>query len=774
MHSSSPLYMESNTSSSFDRLFDPRSVAVIGASNIPGKWGFVIPLNIKLGRYKGHLFLVHPSEKRIQGSRAYPSLLSIEEDLDLVVIAIPAAGVPKAMRECAKKGVPNVLVISSNFSEAGEEGARLEREVAAIVREAGINMIGPNTMGMCSPPTSLYTMYSVAYPGPGNISFLSQSGNVGVQILGWATRVGVGIARYVNTGNEATMSSETLLEYLEQDKMTKVILMYIEGVKNGERFLNIARRVARTKPIIVLKSGGTAEGARAARSHSGSIAGDRRVFEAAATQAGVIIVRSSEELVEMAKAFSAFPVPKGNRVGIMTQGGGWGVVTADACSREGLHLPPLSHEMVEYISSLLPAFWSHGNPVDMVGTPQRSHHVSILEALAHSKDFDSVITLGTLLTLTASTWGTILLTFSRISRLIKGYSFGIFPFLYSVIGGARRSLRSHAKAKSSQGGRSGKTGGLNLQEFRQWDDMVFAAKVLEVMAETGKPIIAVGFNPDATHWIYKKTGLVSYGSPEKAAFTISQLSKYGAYQKRARERVEEAPPSIAVPERVTQLLHGKSGTLDEHEGKLLLKEFGIPLVEEEVASSVENALTSAERIGYPVCLKVVSPQILHKTEARGVALNISSPDALKKAYEEVLRNSRAHVPGAEIRGVLIQKMITEGTEVIAGITQDPQFGPVVLFGLGGVFVEVLKDVSMRVAPIVEVDAREMIDEIKGAPLLKGFRGRPPADLDSMVKVLLGLSSLACSLKDRIAEVDINPLMVSEKGARAVDALVVLR
>jgi len=766
--------MENNTSLSLDRLFDPRSIAVIGASNIPGKWGFVIPLNIKLGRYKGNLFLVHPKEKRIQGSRAYPSLLDIEQDLDLVVIAIPAAGVPKAMKECAKKGVPNVLVISSNFSEVGEEGARLEREVAAIALDAGINMIGPNTMGMCSPPTSLYAMYSVAYPGPGDISFLSQSGNVGVQILGWATSVGVGIARYVNTGNEATMSSDLLLEYLKQDKMTRVILMYIEGVKNGERFLNIARRVARTKPIIVLKSGGTAEGARAARSHSGSIAGDRRVFEAAAAQAGVIIVRSSEELVEMAKAFSAFPIPKGNHVGIMTQGGGWGVVTADVCSREGLQLPPLSHELTEYINSLLPAFWSHGNPVDMVGTPQRSHHVSILEALAHSEDFDSIITLGTLLTLTASTWGTILLTFSRISRLLKGFSFGIFPFLYSVIVGIRRSLRSQGRGKPSQAGRSGKTGGFNLQEFRLWDDMVFAAKVLKVMAETGKPIIAVGFNPDATHWIYKKTGLVSYGSPEKAAFTISQLSKYGAYQKRARERVEEAPPPIDVPERVSQLLQGKSGALDEHEGKLFLKEFGIPIVEEQVAVSLDNALNIAERIGYPVCLKVVSPQILHKTEAGGVALNISYPDALKKAYEDVLRNSKTYMPGAEIRGVLIQKMITGGTEVIAGITQDPQFGPVVLFGLGGILVEVLKDISMRIAPLLEGDAREMIEEIKGAPLLKGFRGRPPADLDSMVKVLLGLSTLAYSLKDRIQEVDINPLIVSEKGATAVDALVVLR
>lgn len=761
---------------SLDRIFEPRSVAVVGASNVPGKWGFVVPMNIRMGRFTGRLYFVNRTEKRILGARAYPSISAIEDTVDLALIMIPAAGVPQAINECAEKKIPGVVVISSNFSEVGEDGARLEREVVGLAREAGITLIGPNTMGICCPSSSLYAMFAAVYPSPGHIAFLSQSGNLGLQILGWGYKEGVGFSRFVNSGNEAMVSSESLLEYFGEDRRTKVILMYMEGMKDGERFLRAAARISRTKPIIVLKAGGTEAGARAARSHSGSIAGDRRVFEAAAAQAGIILVRNTEELIETAKTFAYLPVPAGKRVGIMTLGGGWGVVTADACSREGLALPPLPRGMVEGFNSFLPAFWSHGNPVDMVGTPQRSHHFRVLEEMTRSPEFDALISLGSLLSLTGSTLDTVGFALTRIWRLVRGFSFSIVPFAFSFVRGIMRALRSQPSPQKGAPQPSQRSGGINIPELRQWDDTVYAGRVMELMKEAGKPILTVGFNPESTRWIFKNTGLVTFRSPERTAATLARLVRYSSYRERKTVWGEGGGRSAAVPDGVSRLISGRTGPLDEHEGKLLLREFGVPITAEDVASSPDHALAIAGRIGYPVVLKVVSPQVLHKTEAGGVAVGIAGPDDLRVAYDNILTTVRARVPQAEIKGVLVQEMVKGGTEVIIGMTRDPQFGPVILFGLGGIYVEVLKDVSLRVAPITEEGAREMVNEIKGAPVLRGFRGKPPADIDAVVRALVELSSAAVALKDRIAEIDVNPLIVGEKGrgAKAVDALVVLR
>jgi acyl-CoA synthetase (NDP forming) len=382
---------------SFEPLFNPKSIAVVGASNAPGKWGFILPLNLVVGGYQGKLYYVNPQEKVIHGYRAYKNLLDIGEPVDLVVVTVPAKAVAGVLEECGKIGCKNLLVISAGFSETGAEGRAVEDRLTARANELGVRIIGPNCMGICSPPSRMFAMGAPVQPPAGNISFLSQSGNLGVQLLGWADRAGLGIARFVNSGNEAQTTCDKVLEYYGADPLTKVIIFYLEGIDHGERFLELARRISRSKPIVALKMGVTEAGAKAAASHSGAVATSHQVYRAMVRQAGIIEAGSTEELIDLARTFGNLPIPHGNRVGIMTLGGGWGVVTTDICSREGLDMPELSSQSIERIDRVLPAFWSRANPVDMVGTVHRTSHFEVMETLAEDPHFDSIISLGSLM-----------------------------------------------------------------------------------------------------------------------------------------------------------------------------------------------------------------------------------------------------------------------------------------------------------------------------------------------------------------------------------------
>lgn len=514
----------------FDKLFNPRSIAVVGASNLPGKWGFNMPLNIIGGGYRGELFMVNPREKRVLGFPAYASLRDVREDIDLVVVAIPARKVADVMQEAAEKGVKNAVIVSSNFSEAGEEGAALERRVAEIANAAGITIVGPNTMGIYSRTSSLCCLGAPVFPLPGGVSFVSQSGNLGVQLMTWGYRKGVGFSRFIGSGNAANTDIGDWLEFLGEDAETDTIILYIEGVKDGRKFLEIARRITPHKPVIALKAGKGRQGERAVLSHSGSLAGPYELFRGAMEQAGIVVAETTEELVDLAAAFSSLPVPRGNRVGVMTLGGGWGVTAADACDREGLEMAVLPQPVVQDLDRFLPAFWSRRNPVDIVGNVRRANHFRVLDALARCEEVDVVITMGTLMgrdfwleNMFKTAVRPFLNVLRRRTRLLPFFQLSVWK-------GFRESLRKRG-GQSREG-----SGGIDPTETLQWSDAAVIKRIKRLMEEEGKPIIAVAVNEGerSASFRMRNAGVFTASTPERAVRVAGKLAGYARWRERWR------------------------------------------------------------------------------------------------------------------------------------------------------------------------------------------------------------------------------------------------
>ncbi len=761
----------------FDNLFKPNSIAVVGASNIPGKWGFIIPLNLVLGGWDKKLYLINPKEKFVHGYEAIPSIKDLPEPVDLMVVTVPASAVPKVMEEAGEKGIKSAVIISAGFSETGEEGKKLEERVVSIANEAGILMAGPNIMGICSPPEKLYAIGAMVFPPAGHIAFLSQSGNLGVQVLGWAERGGLGISRFVNSGNEAQLTCDLALEYFGKDPLTKVILLYIEGIDYGERFYEVASRVSKYKPIIALKVGQTEAGARAAASHSGAVASSYKVYQAMAKQAGIIEAQNTEELIDLARCFGNLPLPKGKRVGIMTLGGGWGVVTTDLCAREELELPSLSPETFERIDQLLPKFWSRSNPVDMVGTVHRRVHFEVVDALARDPNFDIIITLGSLLGVRIGRSGFATMIVRYFNRILSHYGKRTFRFFYSIFfEGYRKAAKE--REKLAKVGRSEKSGGIDFRERKAWTDEAFAEHIRSLMQATGKPIIPVAFDPQSVPDIYKRFKIASFGIPEKAVMAVKKMADYHFFLSRKKEQEEQEIYEL-VTEDITKAaefyLQDFSGALSESESKQLLRYYGISTTRERLVQEEDEAIEAGREIGFPLVVKVDSRDILHKTEAGVVKIGIKNEQELKTAYREVLENAKKYKPDAVINGVLVQEMVSDGVEMIVGVNRDPNFGPVLIVGIGGIFIEAIEDVSMRLVPIHRIDALQMLEELRGKKILKGFRGKPPADVDQLVEIMIRVARIAYDHQDRIKEMDLNPVMVlpKGKGAKTVDALVVL-
>ncbi len=763
--------------SRFNNLFEPESIAIIGASNIPGKWGFIMPINIVTAGWKGRMYFVNPREKHIQGFAAYPSVDALPEAVDLMIVTVPASQVGSVMEQAAKKGVKSAVVVSSGFSETGEQGRKTEEMVSKIATDAGILMVGPNTMGICSPPNKLHAIGAVVIPPPGHIAFLSQSGNLGVQVLGWAERGGLGISRYMCSGNEAQLTCDLALEYFGQDPLTKVVLLYLEGIDFGERFFEIASRVSRIKPVVALKVGQTEAGIKAAASHSGAVATSHRVYRAMAKQSGIIEAQNTEELIDLARCFGNLPLPKSKRVGIMTLGGGWGVVTTDVCAQEELELPQLSPATMDRIDQILPRFWSHGNPVDMVGIVQRKAHFDILEAMVSDPNFDIIITLGSLLGVKIGRTSFLSRILKAFNQLVIFYKFRTFRFLYFIIKGYRQAQKESKKHISI--GKSEKSGGINLKESKAWADVVFVGHINRLMKSSGKPIVPVAFDPSTVPELYKKYGIASFGIPEKAVMAVKKMADYQTFLARRKE-MEEQEFYELVPEDIAKgaeyYLKERSGAISESEAKELLRYYGISTAKEKIAANADQAVAFAGEIGFPVALKIDSRDILHKTEAKAVKLGLKNEDEVRAGFQEVIKNAQAYKPDAKISGVIVAEMVSGGVEVMVGVSRDPGFGPVLVLGIGGIFIEALEDVSMRLLPIHRIDALQMIDELKGKRLLKGFRGRPAADIEQLVEIMIRVSRLAYDQSDKIIEMDLNPIMVlaKGKGAKALDALVVLK
>lgn len=514
----------------FETVFNPSSIAVVGASNSLGKWGFIIPVNIVGGGYRGKLVMVNPKESEVLGLPTYSSLSEVPGEIDLAILTIPAKKVIDVLAEAAAKGTKNMLVVASNFSEVGAEGAKLEQELSRAANEAGITIIGPNTMGIFGASASLCAMGTPAVPLKGRVGFVSQSGNLGVQLLDWGKDRGVGFSKFVGSGNEANTSVTEYLEYFGQDTETDVIALYVEGIEDGKRFLDVARKITPAKPIVVLKGGRGEQGSRAALSHSGSMAGMTELFEGMFEQAGIVTAETSEEFIDLVTAFTSLPVPTGGRTAIVTMGGGWGVIAADACDREGVKLSTLSSDVIDELSTFLPKYWSHANPVDLVGGLRRSSHFKAIDLVTRSEDVDMVVVMGAMLGKEFFSNNLVFTMVRPLYQLLFKNPARLPGFIRSFWRGVSKSV-SDRKVQNPEG-----SVGVNPAEIWEWTDWALIRHLKGLISETGKPIIVVAISEQqrATSSRLESHGILTTPTPERAIHAAAKLAHYGDFVRSTR------------------------------------------------------------------------------------------------------------------------------------------------------------------------------------------------------------------------------------------------
>ena len=692
-------------------FFNPRSVAVIGASREPRKVGHKVLKNLIDYGFKGEIYPINPNAEEILGCKCYSSVLDVPSEIDLSIIAVPSRIVPNVAEECGVKGVKGIVVISAGFSETGREGARLEKKLLDICRRYGMRMQGPNCLGIINTASRLNASFATANPPRGRVAFISQSGALGSTILNWAIQKNIGFSSFISLGNEADLNAADFLEALSEDEETKVIGLYMEGVKDGRRFLKVSRELSRIKPIVALKAGTTDVGIRAVSSHTGSLAGSNVSFSAAFKKAGILRVNTLEELFNLVLALEEQPPPKGKRVLIVTNGGGPGILAADACEKNGLELPSLEYHIRENLRRMLPPHASVNNPVDVLGDADESRYEIALSAGLKSSRIDGII---------------VILTPQAMTPTEK---------IANVTAKLNRMSRKPI-----------------ISAFMGLEDDSLAIKIL------------------------RRNGVPNYEFPEDAAYVLSRMYEYQVVSSRRREKPPIFPDIKLdeINEIITQAHNENRLNLTIEESIQICRASGIPTPPAAVAKSRNEAIEIAESIGYPVAMKIVSPSILHKTDVGGVILDVKSSQQVKNNYDKLLRRVHTLMPHARVQGVLIQKMVPKGREVIVGCIRDIQFGPLMMFGLGGIYVDFLRDVSYRLCPITRMEAEEMIRETKAYTLLRGVRGEPPSDINSVIDVILRLSYLMSQIRG-FSEMEINPLLVYERsrGCSAVDIRVTL-
>ncbi|MEM0372103.1 MAG: acetate--CoA ligase [Ignisphaera sp.] len=699
---------------SLEYLFKPKSVAIIGASREPGKVGHAILKNIIESGYKGEIYPVNPKADKILGLDVYKSVSEIPGDIDLAVIVVPAQVVLSTLEECGKKGVKHVVVITAGFKEVGGEGIEREKKLVEIAKKYGVRIVGPNCLGIMD----LYTPINASFgPTPlrrGGIAFISQSGALLSAILDWSLKTGIGFSKIVSLGNKADLNESDFIEYLGEDPETKVILLYLESITDGRRFISIGASVSRKKPIILLKGGTTEAGAKAALSHTGSMAGGITALKAALKKAGIIHVTTVSELFDMAIAFSTQPIPHGDRIGIVTNAGGGGVVTSDILTSKGLKLASLSKQTIDYLRNSLPPMASVYNPVDVLGDAQADRYRLAIEALLKDHNVDGLITILTPQVVTEPEE-----TAKVIIELSKLYPSK--PIVAVFIGGDK------------------------------------VEKASKMLIENNIPV---------------------YDMPEKGVIAIYGLSMYRELREYVLKTLEHVNIYDVDRRKALSIIESVKNqnrkVLLESEAKEVVKCYGIPVAPTMLATSEDEAVEIAKNMGYPVVLKIASPDIIHKSDVGGVIMNVRSDNDVREAFRSIISNVRRFSPQSSIYGVVVQKMVPKGREVIIGSTKDPVFGHIVMFGLGGIYAELFKDVSFRLAPLSLYEAKEMVMETKAYNLLKGFRGEPTADIASVINILLRVSKLVTDVPD-IVEMDINPLFVYEEGAgsMAIDVKMVI-
>lgn len=703
-----------------DAVFHPESIAVIGASDDVAKVSGQPMKYILDSGWKGKVYPVNPTKDTILGHKAYPSVTAIPDPVDAAVIVIAAAAVPKVIQECADKGVKAVMIGVSGFAELNENGKKLQDEIEAIANKAGMRIVGPNTNGYMNVLDRVTLGYSYAQEvvKPGRVAYVSGSGALISATVPRFARRNVGLRAYVGAGNQANLELCDYVAYFLDDPQVDVITMYVEGFKTPAKFLDIAdRALAKGKPITILKVGRSEMSAHVAKGHTGALVGSDAVFDAICRQYGIARVNDFDELIAMTSVLARYRQAPGNRIGVISSSGGAISIIADQCMKYDLRFPDLSAKTKAEAAKVLPAYGEMTNPFDIAAAgataPQKAELAdAAVQFVLNDENIDILVT--------------------TIHPMDKR---GTMNYLQAIVHAAQNSPKPIIMFCPM--------GGLREDEEA-------------VLLQAGTPVVH-----DGAELAVVLDGLVRYSEARR---------KYTA-----AKPATSPTPAANIKTLKASLGSGKK-SLTEHEGKELLARYGIPVTKEELATSENQAATIAGKMGYPVVLKVDSPDILHKTEAKAVKLNLRSAEEVKAAYNEIMANSKKFAPKAEIRGVLVQEMATGGREVILGVSVDPDFGPTVMFGLGGIMVEVLRDVAMRVVPVSRFDAEAMIGEIKGKKLLQPFRGMAEADTEAIVDAILKLSRLAEDLGDTISEVDINPLLVFEKGrgAKAVDALVTLK
>jgi len=693
-------------------LFRPKSVAVVGASKTPGKIGHSVLANIIASGYQGELYPINPRETEIAGIRCYPDIASLKDKVEVAAIAVPPAAVIDIAEECGQAGVKFLIVITAGFKESGAAGAELEKQLVGVCRKHGMRMVGPNCLGLMDSHTPYNASFSKDSPLKGEISFLSQSGALCLAILDWSFAEGLGFSRFVSLGNKADLTEADFILDAAEDDYSRVVLAYLEDIVDGRRFLEIVGDATRKAPVVILKAGVSQSGAQAASSHTGALAGSDRAYDLAFRQSGVVRAKTMEELFDLAMIFTTQPLPRGSRVAIVTNSGGPGIVTTDAIEGLGLTMARFAPETIESLRPGLPVTANLYNPVDVIGDADWKRYAYAVERVLADPNVDALIVLLT---------PTAVIDIPELSRFLvtQRAQHPDIPIITSFIGG--RGITEGAK------------------------------------------ILSAG-------------GIPNYVFPERAIAALRGLVEYADAIKRPHYMgTTDAPgkkPAVVRAIFDAVRADGRTALLGS-ESAAVAAAYGIPVPVLKLAKTADEAVRYADEAGYPVVLKVASPQILHKTDVGGIKVGVKSADEVREVFAAIMSSVAEKAPDAKVYGIEVQNMLPAGREVIIGLSRDATFGPMIMFGMGGILVNLIQDVSFRlVTGLTREEAHKMVTETKAYTLLKGFRGEAPGDIEGTVDTICRIAALVSDFPE-ISELDINPLFVYNDSVNALDCKITL-
>ena len=692
-------------------LFEPSSIAIVGASKNPEKIGYKVVENIIASGYKGKIYPINPKKGELLGLKVYGSIEEIEDNIDLAIITIPAKIVYDAVKKCGEKGIKYCIIISSGFSEIGNK--KEEKRIVEVAKKYGMRILGPNVFGIYVAKSKLNATFGPKKVYPGYIAIITQSGALGIAMIGKSANNNIGLSAVISVGNKADIDEADLLEYLGNDEGTRVIFMYIEGFKDGRRFIEALKKLPSDKHVVTIKAGKSKYGAIAAASHTGSLAGSDNVFNGIAKQLGIIRAENVREAFNFALFLSQAEMPKGENVVIITNGGGIGVMAADACEKYGLKIFDDYEDLKETFEKIIPPFGSWKNPIDLTGQANVDDYEKALEKALVNENIHAVIAL----------------------------------YCETAL-------------------------------FNQ-KDMIELIKKMNEKYKNRKPIVFSLFGGEKIDEAIEKLGKKGIKVFDEVYDAVSAMAALYKKYRHIKEREEEPEIYVEKEEEIRGIIElaKKDGRrfLLPHEAKEIAKLIGIDVPEYRIAKNLDEAIRYSEEIGYPVAMKIVSEDIVHKTEAGGVALDLENEEEIINAYQVIMRNAKTHFPNAKIRGVEISKMVPKGIETIVGGTRDSAFGPIVMFGLGGIYVEAIEDVSFRAAPLGIREAKRMVNEISSSKILYGVRGEARRDIEKISQSIVNIGKLMARVKE-IKDIEINPLVVYEygKGVKAVDVRILLR